>query len=179
MRKNQIYLYCDPCEVLFSAQRIAGSSITQLATVSCPHCGRKAKVEFRPDGRFQIIHNGYIFVCPKPLYHNPLAVALVYAGVTVVVGMVFATIAKWVSPFMCPVVLVATLMLVGVVGTIQLAVTGGLNKSYVQLMKLFFKNVPTLLGRRVRESKVVPDEDDTPQTVSSGKTAELGIDKVT
>ena len=96
-----------------------------------------------------------VIICPKPLRSNPLVVAVVYFGGIVGISLAFATVARTVDPLLCPLVLFATLVAIGVIGTLQLASVGALNKPYVDLMRIFYKGLPGILGKQAPEGKDV------------------------
>jgi hypothetical protein len=51
--------------------------------------------------------------------------------------------------YACPMVLGTTLLIGGVVGTIQIGIIGGkLDKHFVQAMSIYIKALPTVLGLR-------------------------------
>ena len=110
-----------------------------------------------PDGRFQITDADHIIICPLPLRSNPLAVVLVYFGALAGLSLAFAAVARIVELYLCPVVLVASLLALGIVGAIQLARDGSLNRSFVELMSIFYKGLPAILGKKIPEGRVVKE----------------------
>jgi UDP-N-acetylglucosamine:LPS N-acetylglucosamine transferase len=96
-----------------------------------------------------------IILCPQPLHANPLAIVVVYLGGAVGLAFAFAAVANLVGAVLCPVVLAATLIAVGVIGAIQLAVAGKLNRPFVELMRIFYKGLPGILGKKIPEGKDV------------------------
>jgi hypothetical protein len=127
------------------------------ASVACPRCSRRARIERGSGGRVRIVHRGHILVCPAPLSSNPLAVVFAYVGALAAVALAFAAVARLVPGALCPVVLFATLVAVGLIGATQLAMQGRLDRTYVELMAIFYKGLPYLLLRRAPDGKVVPE----------------------
>lgn len=80
---------------------------------------------------------------------------LFYLGALAVIALLFAAIAHLVGIYLCPIVFGASLAALVVIGGIQLAHDGHLNKNFVDLMGIFFKGLPALLGAKVAEGKAV------------------------
>jgi hypothetical protein len=141
--------FCDVCEAAFRIpiERFEKPGVT--IPVACPTCGLQGNATRQPDGRIQIRHRKHIFVCPRPLVHNPLAVTLVYAGIVFpIILFSFAAVSLVVRAMLCPLVFLAALLATALIGGIQLAITGDLKKSYIELVRLFVKAMPRLLFRQ-------------------------------
>jgi len=147
-KKNDLRLYCEACRLVF---RIAGKDLdiaVRIVSVACPICGRQARIEAISGGGIQILDGDHVIVCPGPLNRNPLTATLVYVSAAVMVAAILGVIAKQLGPFLCPVVFITSLLLIGVVGAIQLTMTGVLTGSnFLQLMAIFYKHVPLLMGK--------------------------------
>jgi len=150
-------LYCDACQLVLRMPSDAFARGESVVSMSCPSCGRVARVERLSDGSYRIAHKGQIFICPRPLRTNSLVVMLAYVGAFAVLALTFSAVTRFVHWALCPVVFVATLLAMGIIGATQLALQGDLNRAYVDLMRIFYKGLPYLLLRRAPEAKVVPD----------------------
>jgi hypothetical protein len=82
---------------------------------------------------------------------------MIYSLGLALVALVFCPVARLVHWALCPLVFFASLVLVGQLGAVQLSMAGQLNNNYVELMRIFYKAVPNLLGWRPREGKVIPE----------------------
>ena len=149
--------YCQACELLFRIPSEELGTPGQVFSVACPMCGRKARVERLPDGALQIVHKEHVLICPRPLNNNPLAVAIVYLCGALVLAAAFTAVAHFTGPLLCPVVLTASILFVGVIGAIQLQSSGALSKNFVELMRIFYKGLPNLLGKSAPRGKVLPE----------------------
>ena len=151
--------YCDPCQLVFRVPREQLGNPSDVSSVVCFYCSRKARVERLPDGGIRVIHDNdrYVFICPRPLDNNPLIVVLAYVGGFAVLAITFAAVARTVHPALCPVVLLTAVLSIGVIGGIQLAIAGQLNKSYVDLVRVFVGALSNLLWRKAPQGIVVRD----------------------
>jgi hypothetical protein len=150
-------LFCQSCDAIFRIPPGVLDRPGVQVSVACPTCGRAARVERLANGGVAIVHNDHVMLVPRPMNSNPLVAVLIYAGVVVAISLAFASIATRVHWALCPVVFAATLAAVGIVGGIQLALLGTLNRTYVQLMQTFLKGLPYLLFRRAPDGNRVAD----------------------
>jgi hypothetical protein len=164
---TKLAFYCEPCELQFSVDAQQVSEPGKVFSVGCPWCKRKARVGRMPDGRFRIEHNRHVFTCPKPLNHNPLLVVIVYLGGLAVLSLAFAAAARMVEPYLCPIVLITAFLSIGIIGAIQLAIAGGLNKSYLESMRIVYKGLPILLGKKRPQGTIEPDNEPIEPEVAS------------
>jgi uncharacterized YccA/Bax inhibitor family protein len=150
-------LFCEACDLIFRIPPGVLDRAGVQASVACPTCGRAARVQRLPDGGVAIVHGDHVMIVPRPMNSNPLVAVMIYAGAVVAIALAFAAVATRVHWALCPVVFAATLAAVGIVGGIQLALLGTLNRTYVDLMQTFLKGLPYLLFRRAPDGRRVAD----------------------
>jgi hypothetical protein len=149
--------YCDVCERVFRILRDDPQASGKNFTVACPTCGRRGRVERLPDGGLQIIHKEHVFICPPVLTTNPVIVLVVCFVALVGLIAVLAAVALWIHPLMCPIVFTFALLFLSVFGAIYLALVGKLTNNFVGLMRVFYKVLPSMLGKQPREGNIVHD----------------------
>ncbi|HXM51432.1 MAG TPA: hypothetical protein VN956_26550 [Pyrinomonadaceae bacterium] len=89
---------------------------------------------------------------------TPWATGTFYLACIVVVGVLFLVIARTVSPIVLPIVLLASLLAVSIVGALQLRNDKRLSeKNFIELMSVAMKSLP-LLGRDSSRDKVIENQ---------------------
>jgi hypothetical protein len=58
---------------------------------------------------------------------------------------------------MCPIVFTFALLFLSVFGAIYLALVGKLTNNFVELMRVFYKVLPSMLGKQPHEANIVRD----------------------
>jgi hypothetical protein len=171
-KPRPLEFFCAVCEHVFRVRRRETMQPGKRYTVACPTCGRKARVVVNTNGDAEIEHGDRIYVCPRPLRHNPLVTVLCLLVAAILLTAVFTFAGMKLGLMLCPVVLFFVIVAMVLIGAVFLQLTGQLDKRYIDLVRIVFKALPNVFLNRAAESEPVedaPGQPSVPTAPTAGK----------